>query len=84
MGTLEKLKNELKGRPKSFTWTDLQKVLLGVGYSESSTGKTSGSRVRFIHPSAAPIVLHKPHPGNQMKQYAIKLVVDTLEMEGLL
>jgi len=84
MGAIEKLKQDLKGRPRSFTWGDMRRVLLSVGYSECTGGKTSGSRIRFTHPVAAPIVLHKPHPGNEMKHYAIKLVADMLEAEGLL
>ena len=84
MGAIEKLREELKARPKSFDWSDMKRVLLSVGYSESTGGKTSGSRVRFTHLTAAPIVLHKPHPGNEMKQYVIKLVVDMLESENLL
>jgi len=84
MGSIEKLRIELKSRPNSFSWTDLRRILFNVGYSEKTHGKTSGSRVKFVHPTAAPIVLHKPHPGNQMKQYAVNLVVDMLEREGLL
>ena len=84
MGSIERLKLELKSRPRSFTWQDMRRVLHSVGYSEITGGKTSGSRVRFTHPTAAPIVLHRPHPGNQMKQYAIRLVADTLESEDLL
>ena len=84
MGSVEKLKQALRGRPKTFDWSDLRRVLLSMGYTECLGGKTSGSRVRFTRPSAPPIVLHRPHPGNQMKQYAIKLVVDVLETEGLL
>jgi len=84
MGSIEKLKLELKKRPANFDWTNIRRVLLSVGYSENTGGKTSGSRIRFTHPTAAPIILHKPHPGNQMKQYAIKLVVDMLETEDLL
>ena len=84
MATIEKLKNDLKRRPRSFDWTDMRRVLTSLDYKECARGKTSGSRVRFTHPEFAPIVLHKPHPGNQMKHYAIKLVAEVLEKEGLL
>lgn len=82
--TIDKLKLELRSRPKSFTWLDMRRILLSVGYTESTGGKTSGSRLRFVHSTAPPIVLHKPHPGNEMRQYAIKLVADLLESEELL
>ena len=84
MSAIGKLIQELKTRPGAFDWRDMRRVLLSVGYTAKTSGKTSGSRIRFTHPTAAPIVLHKPHPGNEMKQYAINLVVDMLEREELI
>jgi len=84
MSAIEKLKQELKSRPKTFKWSDLERILSNAGYLESKGGKTTGSRVRFTHPIAAPIILHKPHPSNQMKSYAIRFVADVLESEELL
>ena len=84
MSSIEKLRKEIKCRPNTFDWHDVKRIIKDVGYVESKGGKTSGSRVRFTHTTAAPIVLHKPHPGNEMKSYAIRLVVDMLEAEGLL
>jgi len=84
MSTIEKLKQKLKGRPKTYDWNDLSRVLINLGYSENTSGKTSGSRIRFTHPTAPLIILHKPHPGNEMKLYVINSIVDTLEMEELL
>ena len=84
MSTIDKLKQDLKGRPRTFNWSDMRRLLLSVGYAENTSGKTSGSRFRFTHKTAVPIVLHKPHPGNDMKQYAVKLVAELLEQEGLL
>jgi len=84
MSKIEKLRQELKGCPKTFDWNDIKRILSDAGYIEKRGGKTSGSRVWFSNPAAAPIVLHKPHPGNQMKSYAIDFVVDILESEGLL
>jgi len=84
MSTITKLKQDLKTRPKSFDWLDMKRVLSIVGYKENTRGKTSGSRIRFTHDTVVPIVLHKPHPGNDLKQYVVKLVADMLEQEGLL
>ena len=84
MSTVGKLKQNLKTRPKTFDWLDMKRVLLDVGYKESTGGKTSGSRIRFTHKTAAPIVLHIPHPGSNIKQYVVKLIADMLEQEGLL
>ena len=84
MSSIEKLKHALKERPKTFDWLDMVRVLSEAGYTEVKTGKTSGSRMKFINAAAAPIVLHKPHHGNQMKAYAVKLIAEQLESEGLL
>ena len=49
----------------------------------SNSGKTSGSRVRFIKGSIA-IILHKPHPRKELLEYQIKQILEILEKEGLL
>jgi len=48
----------------------------------SSKGKTSGSRVEFISEDGIPINLHKPHPGNELKEYQVKGIVKTLKENG--
>ncbi len=62
MSRRDKLVARLKGRPKDFTWDELVKLLAGLGYVEAVTGKTGGSRRRFVHATAPAIVLHEPHP----------------------
>ena len=52
-----------KRRPRDFTWDELVRLLEGLCYREVETGKTGGSRRRFIHPAEPLIALHKPHPG---------------------
>ena len=42
---LERVKNALK----DFSWAELSKLLKNMGYVEFNSGKTSGSRVRFIN-----------------------------------
>lgn len=84
MGRREKLVARLKGRPKDFTWDELVRLLEGLGYIEAATGKTGGSRRRFIHETAPTIALHKPHPGNIVKMYVIDDVLRILTEEGLI
>ncbi len=44
----------------------------GLGFCEDQKGKTSGSRVEFIHETEnISIDLHKPHPSNRLKEYQI-------------
>lgn len=84
MGRREKLVARLKGRPKDFTWDELVRLLEGLGYVEAATGKTGGSRRRFIHETAPTIALHKPHPGNIVKMYVIDDVLRILTEEDLI
>lgn len=84
MGRREKLVARLKGRPKDFTWDELVRLLEGLGYIEAATGKTGGSRRRFIHETAPTIALHKPHPGNIVKMYVIDDVLRILTEEDLI
>ena len=55
-----------------------------MGYRKSNVGRTSGSRVRFVHETYAPIILHKPHPKPVLKMYQVKQVIEQLKKEGLL
>jgi hypothetical protein len=49
MGRRDKLIARFKGRPKDFTWDELVRLLEGFGYREVATGRTGGSRRRFVH-----------------------------------
>ena len=84
MTQLDKLRNRFLSRPKDFTWVELSRLLIDLGYKETQAGKTSGSRVRFVHPEHSPICLHKPHPRPIVKEYVIKLVLDALKARGQL
>ncbi|MCY4149139.1 MAG: type II toxin-antitoxin system HicA family toxin [Gammaproteobacteria bacterium] len=70
MGRLDKLKTRFKSKQKDFTWNGLFLLLEGAGYSEAKSGKTVGSRYRFIHAAAPKIILHKP-TGNIVRRYVI-------------
>ena len=79
MSKIEKLIERFKTVPKNFTWDELVKVLNHYGYQElSKKGKTGGSRRKFVNKQKDIINLHKPHPGNIVKQYAIKQVLEKI------
>jgi hypothetical protein len=78
----EKLIERLLSHPKDFSWDELSKVLTHFGYEELKTGKTGGSRRKFSDNAKNIISLHKPHPGNILKAYAIKEVVEHLKVKG--
>jgi len=81
----EKLVERFRRLPKDFSWDEMARLLGAMGYAEEKpTGKTGGSRRKFVHSSGHIINLHKPHPGNTVKGYAMKDVLTALEEEGLL
>ena len=84
MSKNDKIIERFKSLPKDFTFDEMEKLLSLFGYEKSNKGKTSGSRVMFKKGINPPILLHKPHPGNIIKQYALKQVYDRLENEGLI
>lgn len=84
MGTIEKLIERFKRQPADFTFNEMEKLLSAFGYVKSNKGKTSGSRIVFKNSNKRPIMLHKPHPGNIVKAYAMKQVYDDLIEAGFL
>lgn len=82
MSKFEKLIDRLQRKPKDFTYEELKNVLTGLGYSESNKGKTSGSRVAFINVETNHILrIHKPHPQNIIKAYALEYIINELKTQ---
>ena len=82
MSRTEKLLQRLLSIPKDFTWEELVKILVQFGYAELKKGKTGGSRRKFADEKKNIIILHKPHPGNIVKEYALKQVITQLKEKG--
>ena len=72
-----------KPTPADFKFSDVRRIMAHFGYSMSNKGATSGSRVRFYNPeTGGALMLHKPHPGDQMPKAAVDAVVDFLKEYG--
>lgn len=85
MAKFDKLKERILKEPKDFTYDELKTLLTGLGYVESNKGKTSGSRVAFINHDTTHILrIHKPHPKNIIKQYALRLIIEELKSRNKL
>ena len=84
MSKNDKIIERFKNLPKDFTFDEMEKLLTVFGYEKTNKGKTSGSRVMFKRDNGSPILLHKPHPGNILKDYALKQVYEILANEGLI
>lgn len=77
-GKRDKAVHRLKSIPNDYTFTEAKSLLNSLGFSLFQKGKTSGSRVRFYKEGLI-IDLHKPHPGDVMKRYAVKDLKEFLE-----
>ena len=85
MSKREKLIKRLVERPRDFTYDEAKALLSKNGYEEDNRGRTSGSRVAFIHTDTKHIIrLHKPHPGNILKLYQIDELIETLRKQGVI
>ena len=85
MSKFDKLKDRILKEPNDFTFDELKTLLGGLGYRESNKGKTSGSRVAFINPDTKHIIrIHKPHPQNIIKQYALRFIIEELKSQDKL
>lgn len=84
MSRKEKLIKRLLSRPKDFSWDELVSLLTALEFEETTTGKTGGSRRRFIHRTGVVLSLHKPHPHNILKRYQLVQVIELLQGEDLL
>lgn len=83
MSKLDKAKERLRLKPKDYTYSEAKYLLLQLGFEEYTKGKTSGSRVKFYRERDQRIILlHKPHPGDEMSIGAIKDLATRLEEMG--
>jgi hypothetical protein len=82
MAKREKLLERLISVPNDLTWDELVRLLSLFGFSEIAKGKTGGSRRKFSDANNNIISLHKPHPKNIVKVYAILQVIDFLKEKG--
>jgi len=64
-----KLVERFLNLPTDFHYKEVVKLLGYFGYQEMKTGKTSGSRVKFVNDNDIQIKFHKPHPSGIMKSY---------------
>jgi len=80
MSTIDKLTIRLLSYPKDFTYNELKTLLSSFGYCEI---QSAGSRVYFSKENHK-IKLHRPHPGNVLKAYQLKLIVEELIAKGLI
>ena len=82
MSKQEKLLAKLLNRQATFSWPELVTLLVGLGYRQI---EGDGSRVKFDNGNPQMMInLHKPHPGNELKAYVKRQVIEHLKAGGLI
>jgi predicted RNA binding protein YcfA (HicA-like mRNA interferase family) len=77
MGKKQKLFERLYSNPKDFRWSELTTLLNYIGYKQIQ-GK--GARVKFYRESPRSLIsIHRPHPGEILKTYQVKDIIQKLE-----
>lgn len=85
MGKFDKFLVKLLNSKSVITFQELEYLLGNLGYIEKKTGKTSGSRKAYVHEQTKHIIrIHKPHPGNEIKNYAKKQLIEELRKKNLI
>lgn len=84
MTRVEKLLKRFLSRPKDLTYDELVQILKYFGYTEFTTGKTTGSAKKFKNDNNDLINFHKPHPSNIVKNYVINQIIEKFERNGLI
>lgn len=82
MSSKDKLLARFKSLPSDFTFDELERMLSNLGYTKSNKGKTSGSRIIYKDSYGHPIMIHRPHPGNIIKGYAMKQILEELTLKN--
>ena len=83
MSTKEKLIERFKRIPSDFTFDELLRLFMVLGFTLNNKGATSGSRVRFEKGKDV-YNLHRPHPGNIVSKIALRDVFFFLNNLNLL
>jgi hypothetical protein len=74
----EKLLKRFLSMPADFHYHETVRLLNQHCFYEVKTGKTSGSRIRFMNENGVAIILHKPHPTGILKHYQLKQIREVL------
>ena len=65
--------------PAGLAWADIESLIIVLGFQPI---EGSGSRVRFVRGTDV-LVVHRPHPRKEAKQYLVREVRDFLKDIGI-
>lgn len=82
MSKNEKLLAKLLSERATFTWQELVTLLRWLGYR---CVEGNGSRIKFDNGDPRALIsLHRPHPGNELKAYTRRQIIEHLRAGGLI
>ena len=82
MTQVEKLRAMLMEMPRTFRFRDFTRIMEHLGYELDQKGSTSGSRVRFYRArDGRMLIMHAPHPSDEMSRGAVRAAVRFLHGE---
>ena len=85
MSTKEKLIKRFKGLPKDFTFDEMIRLFGLFGFEVDTKGGTSGSRLALVNKEKClSYNMHRPHPGDNIKSYVMKQVLEYMIANGLI
>lgn len=81
MSKAQKLLERFLSIPADFSWEELVSLMKHFGFQEM---QQKGGSYRCFRSGTLKIFLHKPHPANIVKRYALRQVRDKLLEFGLI
>lgn len=79
----DKLLKRFRNLPKDFTFEEAVTLFAIFGFTLDNKGNTSGSRVGFSNSNMS-YFMHRPHPGNVLKGYQMRQILEFLTSNELL
>ena len=76
------IEDKFRSMSRGISFSEAVTLLGHYGYRQDNKGKTCGSRVRFVCDGNCDILLHKPHPQKELKEYVVKDLHNIFEQEG--
>jgi hypothetical protein len=81
----DKLLERFLALPNDFSFDELKSLLESMGFEIENKGKTSGSRVAFVHINfRRHILIHKPHPSKIINKIYLKQIKMELTLKKII
>lgn len=83
MSKTDSLLNKIMNRAAVISFREVDSLLSKCGYILNNKGKTSGSRLQYVHEKSKRIIaFDKPHPESDVPRYVKERIIEALKQEG--